>query len=591
MGLSIHYKLGYSGSAEGAKAVLEKLRQWSMDQSFETVSEVAHFTGAECNHMKNNNDEWSWARVQSQISVKLTERSSMFVPPVEAFILSTWPGEGCEEANFGLCRYPVNAVYQGVKYPTHKGTGWHWKSFCKTQYAGQTGLLNFLRCHTLVISALDKAKELGILRSVDDEGEFWEKRNLKALAEEVGEWDQMIAGMSGMLSQKLGKGQSMESPIQQYGRYDILKEKGFKHLQGFGKALGLNDNPVGKICEASGCPNRSKGGRCMLPRNKPCPYLGAKNPVMKLMTKEIYDKMPPLYSQENVKDPIVRVKFFYPAGSSTWGATEGSEVCPAHGNFDCKECPKPWHDYMFFGWATHGDGGELGYFSLKELASVRGRFGLGIERDKYFDPMPLSKFKGQYPNPISQFKCSICGAEAPKNLLRTGPVRGQFQKRMSWLRNHRKKFHYSSFRRSVRKGVATRAGHPNPCGKKNPRAEKGMASDQLKKELSAIQPTIDFLHDVVGIGRFAEVYRTSDGFYMGRDWGDIGANAFLGKPSPIALHRSVGYFVKLSPGSQYEVLEILKDHSIPPSELGIRANKIVIRSAAGLEHPELNNPR
>lgn len=254
---------------------------------------------------------------------------------------------------------------------------------------------------------------------------------------------------------------------------------------------------------------------------------------MKLMTKAIEKSLPPLYSQEKVADPLVRVKFFNPTGGQTWGATEGSAVCPEHGNFDCSSCPKPWKDFMFFGWVTFGDGfGELGYFSLQELARVRGRFGLGIERDMYFDPVPLSEFRTRYPNPVSgsfkvavkvqgirgvndyisngvrlatrdealryaqlttqnwmavvdtrivptqdppnykftatglqrlnplaQFKCKICGAEAPKNLLRTGPVRGQFLNRMSWLRNHRKRFHYNSFRRSVRKGVATRAAN------------------------------------------------------------------------------------------------------------------------------------
>ncbi len=99
---------------------------------------------------------------------------------------------------------------------------------------------------------------------------------------------------------------------------------------------------------------------------------------MLLLTKENRAKLPALYSQENTDDPLVQVKFFY--GGSTWGATE----------FDPKED-------LFFGWATHGNGGaELGYFSLAELESFRGRFG-GIERDRYFEPIPLSQFKQEYP--------------------------------------------------------------------------------------------------------------------------------------------------------------------------------------------------
>jgi hypothetical protein len=36
---------------------------------------------------------------------------------------------------------------------------------------------------------------------------------------------------------------------------------------------------------------------------------------------------------------------------------------------------------------------ELGYFSLSELESVRGPWGLPIERDLWFKPCPLSEVK------------------------------------------------------------------------------------------------------------------------------------------------------------------------------------------------------
>ena len=40
---------------------------------------------------------------------------------------------------------------------------------------------------------------------------------------------------------------------------------------------------------------------------------------------------------------------------------------------------------MFFGWAEIvPGGGEWGYFSLDELQSYKGPFGLGIERDLYW---------------------------------------------------------------------------------------------------------------------------------------------------------------------------------------------------------------
>ena len=43
---------------------------------------------------------------------------------------------------------------------------------------------------------------------------------------------------------------------------------------------------------------------------------------MKLLTKELREQLPLLYSQENEKDPMVICKFFHPMASLTWYAIE-----------------------------------------------------------------------------------------------------------------------------------------------------------------------------------------------------------------------------------------------------------------------------
>lgn len=93
---------------------------------------------------------------------------------------------------------------------------------------------------------------------------------------------------------------------------------------------------------------------------------------MKLITKALEKQIPPLYSQENVKDPLCVVKFFCPWNNWTWYGIEwdGSNI--------------------FFGYVS-GHENELGYFSLKELMELRGPGGLRIERDMYFKPILLSK--------------------------------------------------------------------------------------------------------------------------------------------------------------------------------------------------------
>lgn len=95
---------------------------------------------------------------------------------------------------------------------------------------------------------------------------------------------------------------------------------------------------------------------------------------MKLLTKELRKKLPVLYTTENDPDPLIICKFFSPVSNWTWYATE----------FDGVD--------TFFGYVVGFDK-ELGYFSLCELESVKLPLGLGIERDLYFDPQPLSKVK------------------------------------------------------------------------------------------------------------------------------------------------------------------------------------------------------
>ena len=95
---------------------------------------------------------------------------------------------------------------------------------------------------------------------------------------------------------------------------------------------------------------------------------------MKLMTKAILGKLPKLYANEDKKSEDVKVivKFFCPWNQWTWYATE----------FDGED--------TFFGFVK-GIENELGYFSLNELKSVKGRFGLGIERDMYFREQTLKE--------------------------------------------------------------------------------------------------------------------------------------------------------------------------------------------------------
>ena len=104
---------------------------------------------------------------------------------------------------------------------------------CSNPAAG--GIQHFLRCHLSVIRMLDHAKELGILASVSDEGDFWEKRDVKALAREVGEWNQGMAALVGQLKDMFGG--NFEAPITQFPDFEHLEAQG-QEPQGKGDRLG-----------------------------------------------------------------------------------------------------------------------------------------------------------------------------------------------------------------------------------------------------------------------------------------------------------------------------------------------------------------
>lgn len=97
---------------------------------------------------------------------------------------------------------------------------------------------------------------------------------------------------------------------------------------------------------------------------------------MKLLTKALRAELPPLGATAKEKDPLVICKFFFPDSSWSWYAIE----------FDGED--------IFFGFVD-GDFPELGTFSLSELKSVRGKLGLPIERDLFFEPCRLSQLRAE----------------------------------------------------------------------------------------------------------------------------------------------------------------------------------------------------
>ena len=97
--------------------------------------------------------------------------------------------------------------------------------------------------------------------------------------------------------------------------------------------------------------------------------------VSTLIPKEILATLPDLYDTtiDGGGDPLCQVKLFTPDSNWTWYIIEYSQD-------DKDTC----YGYV------QGLEDELGYFSLKEIKSIRGSLGLLVERDLLFEPTLLS---------------------------------------------------------------------------------------------------------------------------------------------------------------------------------------------------------
>ena len=96
-----------------------------------------------------------------------------------------------------------------------------------------------------------------------------------------------------------------------------------------------------------------------------------------LIPKELIEKMkiPKLYETEEQNDPITYVKLFLDGW--TWYITEISI-----------------DEDIAFGYVVSPFcSGELGYFSINEIKTIKNSLGMGVERDLYFKPCKLSTIK------------------------------------------------------------------------------------------------------------------------------------------------------------------------------------------------------
>lgn len=117
-----------------------------------------------------------------------------------------------------------------VEFPTRL-RGWYaWSDCCKTQYAGNPklgGVGNFLRAHLSVFRVLDECKRLGMATHVRDDGRYWRRRDEGKLFRTPREWDELIAGFVGRMSDAVGDEHGpVAAPIKDRPDFEHLEARG-----------------------------------------------------------------------------------------------------------------------------------------------------------------------------------------------------------------------------------------------------------------------------------------------------------------------------------------------------------------------------
>lgn len=238
MGLTIHYGFTTTLTKEDeVHTLVETVRQVARDLPFKEVDDLVEFQGQDCDYQNSGTDDpYRWLKIQAGHYV----REGYRVNPLHIICFSTWPGEGCEEANLGLCRNPKEFACPSERGATRRQAtglyGWRWSSCCKTQYASDPacgGVENFLRCHLCIVRLLDFIRKTGLGEvEVQDEGGYWEHRDLEKLAREVGQWNEEIAAVAGQLKDAVGNtGVTVESAIAGFQNFEHLEARGLARLE------------------------------------------------------------------------------------------------------------------------------------------------------------------------------------------------------------------------------------------------------------------------------------------------------------------------------------------------------------------------
>ena len=234
MGLTIHFKLTPPPDTDTAKAyeLVRAMRRHA--QGFKHRGRVADV-------LPIGDDAETLRRAMEYKSVPHPTQtgceSGIEIPADAGFIFPVEVGEDCEPVWLGLCCYPKTVVMGGRRYRTDL-RGWCFHRFCKTQYASLHGWEYFRRCHTAVIDLLHGFGRLGLRVEISDEGEYWPRRSLARLRQNLDQMNGLVAAAAGALKDADKAGETrVQSPIFAHKNFERLEAEGAVRIEPVLKTL------------------------------------------------------------------------------------------------------------------------------------------------------------------------------------------------------------------------------------------------------------------------------------------------------------------------------------------------------------------
>jgi hypothetical protein len=251
MGLTISWRIGTDDDITAALGKLTALRELAGKLPFKELSGVEFFDAKDVKkHLANKDSDWRWTMGHAGRFIDyamhyqypgggykpklLTDEEreqghnySMMQLPTRVMGFRFWPGEGCQSACMVLCQYPKTFLIStqsewnqlAARLRTPSKFRWSGKAFCKTVYSAEP-----VKCHLLVIALLDAAVKVGLDVVVNDEGDYWTKRDVNALARELDDDRSSLAALVGALKDTVGG--NFVAPIMQCPDFERLEAKG-----------------------------------------------------------------------------------------------------------------------------------------------------------------------------------------------------------------------------------------------------------------------------------------------------------------------------------------------------------------------------